>query len=165
MVRLMLTDPLTGIGNRRLLTTRLGEEVLRAHRYQRPLTVMFFDVDHFKLVNDSYGHNVGDVALASVAESLGSGLRDCDLLCRFGGEEFLVVLPETKVGKAMKVAERMRADVARLNIPGIPETLTISAGLAELTPDESDEQLLVRCDRALYRAKEMGRNRCCIDAP
>jgi diguanylate cyclase (GGDEF)-like protein len=105
------------------------------------------------------------VALVEVAKSLGSGLRDCDLLCRYGGEEFIVMLPETKAGKALKVAERMRKNISLIAIPQILKGITISAGLAELLSDESDEQFLVRCDRALYRAKESGRNRCCMDTP
>ena len=161
--QLMLTDHLTGVGNRRQLTNHLKEEVLRAQRYQRPLSVIFFDIDHFKRVNDAYGHAIGDVALVEVAKNLGFGLRDCDLLCRYGGEEFIVMLPETKAAKALKVAERMRKNISLITIPQIPEGITISAGLAELMPDESDEQFLVRCDRALYRAKENGRNRCCLD--
>ena len=161
--QLMLTDPLTGVGNRRLLTKRLGEEVLRAQRYERPLTVVFFDIDHFKRINDTYGHNIGDMVLASVADKLGSGLRECDLLCRFGGEEFVVLLPETEMNKAIKVAERMRMDIAHMRLPQIQEAITISAGLAELIVDESGEQLLERCDRALYLAKEAGRNCCRIN--
>ena len=160
--QLMLTDALTGIGNRRLLSKRLDDEVLRAQRYQRPMSLVFFDIDLFKRINDSYGHAVGDLALTIVARTLGAGLRECDILCRFGGEEFVALLPETKIEEALGVAQRMRLDVSLIRLPQISETFTISAGLAELAPDENGEQLLQRCDQALYRAKASGRNRCCI---
>ena len=158
--QLMLTDPLTGIGNRRQLSKRLEEEVIRAERYLRPLTVAFFDIDHFKRVNDTYGHNVGDLVLASTAQSLGSRLRGCDLLCRFGGEEFVVLLPETDKEQAIKVAERMRLDIASMRVGQVEQTITISAGLAQWQPGESGDQILERCDQALYMAKASGRN-CC----
>ena len=161
--QLMLTDPLTGAGNRRMLMKRLEEEVLRAHRYQRPLTLAFFDVDHFKKINDTFGHAVGDLVLTGVVESLKSGLRDCDLLGRFGGEEFVVLLPETGIEKAAQVAERMRMDIEELKLSQIEGSITISAGLATLRSDENGDDLLVRSDRALYRAKDGGRNCCCID--
>ncbi|TRZ99223.1 MAG: diguanylate cyclase [Rhodocyclaceae bacterium] len=161
--QLMLTDPLTGIGNRRLLTRRLAEETTRAQRYQRPLSAIFFDLDHFKRINDAYGHAAGDTVLAGVAESLKSCLREYDLLGRFGGEEFVVLLPETGIEDALQVAERMRVDVAGMRLPQIPETITVSAGLAEWTQDETGEDLLKRSDRALYRAKQAGRNCCRID--
>jgi diguanylate cyclase (GGDEF)-like protein/hemerythrin-like metal-binding protein/PAS domain S-box-containing protein len=158
--QLMLTDPLTGVGNRRLLTKRLAEETTRARRYQRPLCAVFFDLDHFKRINDVFGHAAGDVVLAGVAESLKACLRDCDLLGRFGGEEFVVLLPETGIDDAMQVAERMRSAVADMQMPQIPVTITVSAGVAEWTTDETGEGLLQRADRALYQAKEAGRN-CC----
>ncbi|MDR3580236.1 MAG: GGDEF domain-containing protein [Oryzomonas sp.] len=161
--QLMLTDPLTGVGNRRMLIKRLEEEVVRAQRYQRPLTVAFFDIDHFKNINDTYGHSSGDMVLSRVAESLKSGLRDCDLLGRFGGEEFVVLLPETTMDKASKVAERMRADIEHMRLPQITRSITASVGLAELQDNESGEDLLERSDRALYRAKADGRNCCCVD--
>jgi len=162
--QLMLTDPLTGIGNRRLLTRRLAEETMRAQRHKRPLCTIFFDLDHFKRINDVYGHAAGDAVLAGVADSLKACLREYDLLGRFGGEEFVVLLPETGIDDALQVAERMRLDVAGMRLPQIPETITVSAGLAEWMADETGEDLLRRSDRALYRAKEAGRNCCRIDS-
>lgn len=162
--QLMLTDPLTGIGNRRLLSRRLAEETMRAQRHKRPLSTIFFDLDHFKRINDVYGHAAGDAVLAAVAESLKSGLREYDLLGRFGGEEFVVLLPETGIEDALQVAERMRLDVAGMRLPQIPETVTVSAGLAEWMADETGDDLLKRSDRALYRAKASGRNCCRIDS-
>jgi diguanylate cyclase (GGDEF)-like protein/hemerythrin-like metal-binding protein/PAS domain S-box-containing protein len=158
--QLMLTDPLTGVGNRRLLTKRLEEETLRAHRYQRPFCAIFFDLDHFKRINDLYGHAAGDAVLTGVASILRACLRDCDLLGRFGGEEFVVILPETSIQDAVQIAERMRCGVADMRLPMIPKTITVSAGVAEWMRGETGEVLLERSDRALYQAKEAGRN-CC----
>lgn len=160
---LMLTDPLTGVGNRRMLTLRLDEEILRAQRYSRALTAVFFDLDHFKRVNDTYGHKVGDSVLTRVAESLSSNLRQSDHIGRFGGEEFVVLLTETGIEEAMTLVERMRAAVAAIQMPEMQGQITISAGLAQWRPGESGDMLLHRSDRALYRAKESGRNRSHTD--
>ena len=158
--QLMLTDPLTGVGNRRMLTNRLEEETVRAQRYRHPLTAIFFDVDHFKRVNDIHGHAVGDIVLTRVAASLKANLRECDLMGRFGGEEFVVLLVETGISDSVGLAERMRMAVADIQFPEMPSGVTISAGLAELRPGENGDALLKRSDRALYLAKEAGRN-CC----
>jgi diguanylate cyclase (GGDEF)-like protein/hemerythrin-like metal-binding protein/PAS domain S-box-containing protein len=160
--QLILTDPLTGVGNRRFLDTRINEEVIRAKRYGHPLTAAFFDVDHFKSINDVHGHQVGDKVLSSVAACLKSCLRECDLLGRYGGEEFVVLLVETGIQDAMTITERMRLAVNGLTIAGIPERIGISAGLAELGPTDGPEELLTRSDGALYEAKGTGRNRCCM---
>lgn len=156
--RLTLTDPLTGVGNRRLLQRRLQEEVTRAGRYGRPLTVAFIDIDHFKLVNDTYGHDIGDEVLVSVAESLRYSSRDCDIVGRFGGEEFVVLLPETGVSMALSVVERMRAGISAITLPNMPRKLTASAGVAEWRSGESGEDVLKRSDKAVYSAKGAGRN-------
>ena len=156
--RLMLTDPLTGIGNRRLLELRLDDEILRAQRYHRALTAVYFDLDHFKQVNDDHGHDVGDTTLRLVAESLTKQIRHSDHVGRLGGEEFVVLLTETGLDAAVMLVERMRAAVAALTIPGLPRPITISAGLAQWRPGESAEALLRRADQALYRAKASGRD-------
>lgn len=161
--QLMLTDPLTGVGNRRYLMSRLEDEILRARRYMRPLSIMFFDIDYFKRINDTYGHAIGDMVLSCSAEALRSCLRECDQLGRYGGEEFVVLLPETSVEEAVGAAERMRAAIAGMQLAQIPETLTVSAGLAEWIPGESGDSLLQRSDRAMYQAKNAGRNRYCVD--
>jgi diguanylate cyclase (GGDEF)-like protein/hemerythrin-like metal-binding protein/PAS domain S-box-containing protein len=158
--KLMLTDPLTGVGNRRFLTKGLNDEVLRTQRYHHPLSVAFIDIDHFKVINDKYGHATGDMVLACLARSLQSGLRDCDLLGRFGGEEFVLILPETGLDDALSIAERIRKRVAKLDLLPKGDVVTVSVGLAELLPDETAEELLARSDKSLYRAKEDGRN-CC----
>ncbi len=136
---------------------------MRAQRYQRPFSAIFIDLDHFKRINDVYGHAAGDAVLRGVAETLNVCLRECDLLGRFGGEEFVVLLPETGIDDAMRVADRMRKDVACLQLGQIPEAITVSAGVAEWTSDETGEALLQRADRALYRAKDAGRNCCRCD--
>jgi diguanylate cyclase (GGDEF)-like protein/PAS domain S-box-containing protein len=156
--QLMLTDPLTGVGNRRHLTKRLEEETIRAQRYKRTFCAMFIDLDHFKRINDLYGHAAGDAVIIGVAERLKACLRDCDMLGRFGGEEFVVLLPETGIDDAVQVAKRMLSDVAHMQLDNIPETITVSAGLSEWKTEETGEALLKRSDQALYRAKEAGRN-------
>ena len=162
--QMMLTDALTGIGNRRFLMSRLEEETVRATRHHTPLTVVFFDVDHFKRVNDTYGHAVGDVVLAGVAESLKSGLREYDIVARYGGEEFVVLLVQTGLEDGFNLAERMRATISRLQFPELPIPITVSAGLAEWQPGETTDSILHRSDQALYRAKNSGRN-CCVVSP
>ncbi|MDD2927196.1 sensor domain-containing diguanylate cyclase [Rhodoferax sp.] len=160
---LMLTDPLTGVGNRRMLTQRLIEEIARAHRYGRSLTIAFFDIDYFKRINDRYGHPVGDTVLTQVAACLQGQLRKSDHVGRFGGEEFVVLLVETSLEDALVLVERMRAAVAALHFPDMPDPLTISAGVAEACAGESAQDLLQRSDRALYQAKANGRDRTCVD--
>lgn len=161
--QLMLTDVLTGTGNRRMLMRHLVDETTRGTRYQRSLSAIFLDLDHFKRVNDAHGHATGDAVLVETAERLKSCLRECDLLSRFGGEEFVVLLPETGLADALRIAERMRNGVAAMRLTQVPEGVTISAGVAEWLPDESGEDLLRRSDHALYRAKQDGRNCCRVD--
>ncbi len=160
---LMLTDPLTGVGNRRMLELRLDDEILRAQRYHRTLTAVYFDLDHFKQVNDKHGHDVGDAVLRQVADSLGANVRQSDHVARLGGEEFVVLLTETDINAAVTLVERMRAAVAALRTPGLPHHITISAGLAQWREGENAESLLRRADRALYRAKASGRNSAFTD--
>ncbi len=160
---LMLTDPLTGVGNRRMLELRLDDEILRAERYRRALTAVYFDLDHFKQVNDKYGHDVGDTVLRQVADSLVANLRQSDHVARMGGEEFVTLLTETGLDDAVTLVERMRAAVAALKIPGLPQHITISAGLAQWREGETAETLLRRADQALYRAKASGRNSAFTD--
>jgi len=162
---LMLTDSLTNMGNRRFLKLRLDEEVTRAQRYGRSLTAVFFDLDHFKEVNDQYGHPVGDVVLQRVAQCLSSNIRSSDHIARFGGEEFVVLLTETGIQDALVQVERMREAVAKVEIPEAPVQIRVSAGLAQWMDSETGDALLQRSDRALYKAKAEGRNRACLDLP
>ena len=158
---LMLTDPLTGTGNRRLLMLRLEDEVQRAQRYARPLTAVFLDLDHFKQVNDKHGHDVGDTALVEVATCIKARLRQSDHVARFGGEEFVLLLTETPLDAALPLVEHIRTTISTLHVHGLPGRITASAGLAQWRDGEAGEDLLRRADQALYQAKATGRNRSC----
>lgn len=159
--RLSITDGLTGLFNRSFLSERLEEEFSKALRYEAPLSILIMDVDFFKRVNDAFGHLVGDNALMTVAQILRQSVRVSDVVCRYGGEEFVVLLPHTNLEKALAVAEKIRLAVSETSVPGMGEQrLTISIGAAGL-PDirvGSMRELVRKADEALYRAKEGGRN-------
>lgn len=160
--RLATTDELTGICNRRRFLERAEHELLAARRYGRALSLIMFDLDHFKRINDRYGHQCGDTVLTAAAETAGAGLRETDCLARYGGEEFAVLLPESGRAEAEAVAERMRDALARLRVAwdGGELSLTASFGATSLMAADRDiDQLLERVDRALYEAKGAGRNR------
>ncbi len=158
------TDELTGVRNRRGLRAALTREFRRAERYGGALTVMAFDVDRFKQVNDDFGHAVGDSALAAVAQAFKRGVREVDVVGRVGGEEFVVVAPETPAREALAVAERLRRAVGERVVAtphGGEVRVTVSCGLATLSDvhARSPEELLGYADAALYRAKALGRDR------
>ena len=154
------TDSLTGAFNRRHFFDLANQEFAVAHRYHQPLSLILFDIDHFKNINDRHGHDVGDETLCHVAAVARDHLREADVFARYGGEEFIVLLPQTPLAEATLVAERMRVEIADLSAPPI----TISSGVAELRPgDESLDVILRRADDALYRAKQEGRNRTVAD--
>ena len=159
-----VTDPLTGLHNRRYMTGQLDALVARAVRDGMPVSALLLDIDHFKKINDSFGHDAGDEVLREFAVRLASNVRAVDLPCRFGGEEFVVVMPETALQDAERIAERIRMHVsgAPFRVAGGKEVLsvTISIGVAA-THGEADtpEHLLKRADEALYEAKASGRNR------
>ncbi len=163
-----LTDALTGVNNRRYFEQRLIEACATAQRYQRPLSVLFVDVDHFKRVNDSWGHPAGDAVLRGIAQLVTGHLRNSDVLCRYGGEEFVILLPETTADAARDIAERIRHAVAAYTFQ-IPSTVTISVGVTtfghfgEELVSGMPERLLACADAALYRAKQQGRNRVVVD--
>jgi diguanylate cyclase (GGDEF)-like protein len=160
--RLAITDSLTGISNRRHIEHMLHMAVDEAGRTRRPLTVIMLDVDHFKRVNDSHGHPVGDQVLEQIVQACQGALRQFDRLGRMGGEEFLVVLPDTDLEGGLQVAERLRANVAtaRPTVGDIELQLSISLGIAELAHSDTGPASLVRrADAALYHAKDNGRNR------
>ena len=167
--RVARTDALTEIGNRLSLDEDLKGLWSRAKRYRRTYALAICDVDHFKDYNDRFGHVAGDEVLRATAKTLREQLRSGDSVYRYGGEEFVIVLPEQTLADASQVAERLRAAVERLAIPtGVnPSVVTISAGLAELHPtaDSSPQEWLRRADAALYRAKAAGRNRVETAAP
>jgi diguanylate cyclase (GGDEF)-like protein len=158
------TDALTGVANRRRVERFGSEAIARARAAGQPLTVVTFDIDHFKRVNDARGHLAGDQVLARMASACQDALRQFDLLGRLGGEEFMVVLPNTRLDQALPIAERLRRAVASLNLSDLGGGLavTISLGMAELKAEDGDlKALLKRADDALYRAKAQGRN--CIE--
>ena len=159
-------DALTGLANRRRLDARLAVEHARAQRHPSPLSVLMLDLDHFKRVNDEHGHAAGDAVLAAAAGALRDELRAVDVGARFGGEEFLAVLPDTPLDDAMRVAERVRRRIAALSTvhDGASIEVTVSIGVAQLGVDESIVDLIARADAALYAAKRGGRDRC-VAAP
>jgi diguanylate cyclase (GGDEF)-like protein len=163
--RLSTTDGLTGLYNRRFLDDTLQKELSRAHRYPAPLSVLMFDVDHFKKFNDTHGHDQGDRVLQAVAKTLRGALRNQDYPCRYGGEEFVAILPNTPKTGAYSVAERLRTDIETMVVDGLK--VTISIGVAEYPDFEVRDQarLIEAADGALYHAKQEGRNRTCVAEP
>ncbi len=157
--QLALTDVLTGLPNRRAAMQRLEQEWSSTRRNHRPLVCMIVDIDHFKSINDKFGHPVGDLALKNTAQMLRQAARAQDLVCRFGGEEFLVICPDTDIAAAYQGAERLRQQVALMTVTGVT-ALTISIGVAEAGGDmATPDELLSRADKCLYAAKQAGRNR------
>lgn len=151
-------DWLTGVWNRRVFEERLEALYITAHRYQRPLSLVFMDIDHFKAVNDFHGHAVGDQVLEGVAALLQECVRDADTVCRWGGEEFAVLLPETNAAEAGGLAERIRDRIKTTPFPGVGG-ITASFGVADLQGTETKDAFVGAADRALYRAKGDGRDR------
>jgi len=158
-------DYLTGVYNRRHFMERAEQELHRAQRYGSPLSMLMLDIDHFKLINDRYGHKVGDIVLKAVADLCHATFRDVDILGRLGGEEFAVLLPETDQHFAIEAAERLRDTITNARIPlagGLPVTFSVSIGVSSMqSPDDNIDVLLNLADKALYAAKESGRNRVC----
>jgi diguanylate cyclase (GGDEF)-like protein len=158
---------LTGAVNRRHFVEVAQRERERSRRHGAPLALCLLDADHFKQVNDHYGHVAGDHVLTAIAQATTSALRVSDVLGRLGGEEFAVLLPDTELTGALAVAERVRAAVEARQVPSEPSEqdereairITVSLGVAELRGDEPFESLFKRADRALYAAKDLGRNR------
>ncbi|MBJ6726210.1 diguanylate cyclase [Geomesophilobacter sediminis] len=163
LTRLTNTDDLTGLFNRRYLTDSLSNEFIRAQRYQDNLTLVIFDIDHFKVINDNYGHQNGDHVLAAVAAAAQQGLRPYDVAARYGGEEFVMVIPGATLAEGVAVAERLRVAVQNLSFPAPMEgvKVTISLGVANYpaAPVSDIASLFHLADQALYRAKQTGRNR------
>jgi diguanylate cyclase (GGDEF)-like protein/PAS domain S-box-containing protein len=158
--RLASTDPLTGLVNRAHFFTLAKGEIRRARRHGRPLAVIMADIDHFKRINDTYGHGEGDRALASFADLCRTLVRAEDTIARLGGEEFALLLPETDAAQAVALANRLRAAVEELHLGGLPAPLTISIGISQfLAAETTVDAALSRADQALYAAKRSGRNR------
>jgi two-component system cell cycle response regulator len=161
-IEMAVTDPLTGLHNRRYLDSHLQTLFDRAVARRRPLSLMITDIDRFKAVNDTYGHDGGDEVLREFARRLRKNVRGIDLACRYGGEEFIVVMPDTDGEIAQKVAERVRAEIADIpfDINGKKAAVTVSVGVSSLKRGvDSVQDLLKRADVALYEAKSGGRNR------
>jgi diguanylate cyclase (GGDEF)-like protein len=158
------TDPLTGLPNRGQLDAGLAALVNASPRNRQPLSLMFLDLDHFKAINDGYGHAVGDDCLLAFARILLAHVRSSDLLARYGGEEMVLVLPGAGTAHAVEIAETLRVAVERegREVNGRPVALTVSIGVATWQPGDTDIALLARADAALYRAKHLGRNRVVV---
>ncbi len=161
--QLASTDRLTKAWNRRRFEEAVDGEIHRFHRYGHPISLMLLDIDHFKRVNDNYGHQEGDRVLKQVAECIFATIRKSDSLTRWGGEEFIILMPNTGLSYAGKLAERIRAHIAAQSFANIG-SVTVSIGVAALQPDSSYEDWLDRADRAMYTAKSGGRNRVEVDA-
>jgi diguanylate cyclase (GGDEF)-like protein len=159
--QLALLDPLTGVHNRRSVTDLLQREVDRANRYARPLALVMFDIDHFKKINDAFGHAGGDAALRSLVERIRARLQPGEVLGRYGGEEFVLILPEAGLGDAQRRAEAVREAVAErpFEIEGRTHPITVSAGVGVLRSGTvTPTDLLAQADGQLYEAKHSGRN-------
>lgn len=157
-----LRDPLTGLGNRRFLMEHIRDETGRANRKATPYSLAILDVDHFKHINDRFGHEAGDTALCQIAQAIQAALREYDLCGRWGGEEFLIMLPETPLEYALQVAERVRLSIQALNFAFMEQEglrITASLGMALHHPGEAYPETLKRADNALLEAKSAGRNR------
>lgn len=165
--KIATTDPLTGIFNRRHLLMIGENEFQRANRYQRPFSILMLDIDRFKSINDNYGHDIGDEALKILSTTVLGCLRKVDCFGRFGGEEFVAILPETKARDAESLANRIRSAIAQISIPILNSTvrMTVSIGVATYRlEDETLNFVLKRADTALYQAKHQGRDRVIVHA-
>ena len=166
-VRASLTDGLTGAGNRISLDSVLSREVDQANRYHQPLSLLVLDLDHFKKINDSYGHVTGDYVLKMVAKTIQASSRCADMTFRFGGEEFVVLLNKTDTAGARITAERIRNNISQLSLHFAKQQIpvSVSIGVATLGHGESKDSLLGRADQALYQAKQNGRNQTIVADP
>jgi len=160
-----IRDPLTGLYNRRYLNETLGRELARAERSGSPVSLVMLDIDHFKKFNDTHGHNAGDLVLVTLGNLLSAGTRKSDICCRYGGEEFVIILPDAAIGVAIRRAENWRQTFADQAILVGEERLhaTFSGGIASFPEDGVNaEDILRKADEALYRAKAEGRNRLIV---
>ena len=158
-----LHDPLTGLPNRAAYDERLPLELARRKRYGKPLTLLVWDIDHFKAINDTYGHKSGDKALCLIAQLLRNNCRETDFVSRFGGEEFVMLLPESNSENALRVANKIREIIGNASFSAFDKeiSITISCGISEFNEGDNEETVFERTDQALYKAKNNGRN-CCV---
>jgi diguanylate cyclase (GGDEF)-like protein len=161
--QLAYLDGLTGIFNRRFFELRIAEELERARRFNTGMAVIMVDIDQFKRLNDEFGHLLGDEVLRQVSSIFHQQLRKIDVVCRYGGEEFAILLAQTNQQHALGVAEKLRRMVEAWQFPGVPRTVTISVGTAT-SPDHGTtrDELVKAADLGLYAAKQAGRNRVCM---
>ncbi len=158
--QLAYLDGLTGTFNRRFFEMRIAEELERARRYASTLSVIMLDIDHFKRLNDEFGHLLGDEVLRQVSKLFHHHLRKSDVVCRYGGEEFALLLPQTSGADALDAAEKLRKAVEAFPFPGVPRPVCISAGLASYPQfGTTRDEIVASADAALYQAKQSGRNR------
>jgi diguanylate cyclase (GGDEF)-like protein len=157
-------DPLSGLLNRRGMLEELQYELDRSTRYHHPLTVMMCDIDHFKKVNDQYGHDKGDEIIKALGNLFKTGLRKHDTVARWGGEEYVLLLPETTGEQAFQLAEKLREKIASTQYQYKDKTfnVTVSFGLYQFTKDDTIDEAINKADKNLYQAKQQGRNRCII---
>lgn len=157
-----LHDPLTELPNREAYNERAKAELQRWERYNRALTIAVFDIDNFKRINDNHGHQAGDRVIKVIGRSIAKRLREVDFFCRYGGEEFVALMPETSGEIALGVLEKIREAIAgaEFNYKEQPLTITVSIGIYEFKPGDNLDAAFERADRALYNAKAAGRNLC-----
>ena len=160
--RLIHIDPLTQIPNRRAIMAALEREFQRYHRYRTPFSILFADIDHFKQVNDTLGHAVGDRTLQWFARQITESLRRSDMVGRFGGEEFVILLAATEPAAAGAIAENLRRRITAAHCPETGRLLTVSLGATGIRPEDSVQSLLERADAAQYASKRQGRNRTTV---
>jgi len=153
-------DPLTGVGNRAAMNSTLQRELEKAFRHNRSLGIIMMDIDHFKKINDKYGHSIGDIALQALVECAEKSIRISDMIFRYGGEEFVIVLPETDQSGVLRLAKRIRRRVEKLEtrIQNNIIKITVSLGIATLQETDDEKSFISRADHALYKAKRDGRN-------
>lgn len=158
----LIQDTLTGIPNRLAYEERLQQEFKRWNRFGTPLTFLIWDIDHFKQINDQYGHAMGDIVLRGIAKRLARRIRSTDFVARFGGEEFIMLLPGADMEAALQLADEIRMDIAEAGFENTDITIpvTISCGLTRFQAGDSPQSVFARADRALYQSKQAGRN-CC----
>lgn len=159
--KLSKTDALTKIGNRYHFMNELEKEFIRTQRYKENISLVMLDIDHFKAINDTYGHDAGDTALVTLAHTVTTLLRESDIFCRYGGEEFMIIMTNCSAKQAEISAQRIRKSIESLQIKTI-ESITISIGITQLKEDDSVELMIKRADEAMYTSKENGRNRVTV---
>ncbi len=157
--KVMRTDKLTKLANRRAFMEFLKKTLAQSRRYDNNLTIIMLDLDNFKEINDSYGHPVGDQVLRKVGDILAENVREGDMAARFGGDEFIILMPQTAAAEAVNMAHRIRKKVKSINLSAVKKPPTLSLGITEFKGEESAEDLLNRADKAMYEAKQAGKDK------